>query len=414
MTPNSLNRDAMCRESNRRIGGPHFTVIGMTDEREVWFPPQVRDAIAAGRVFSGGKRHYEIVAPLLPEGARWIDITVPLETVFKQYEKESEVVVFASGDPLFFGIANTLHREFPEAGLTVFPSFNSLQLLAHRMELAYADMRTVSLTGRPWDRFDRAVIRGERLIGALTDRHKTPAMIARRLLDSGYDNYAMTVGECLGNKEEERVRAFASLEEAAGADYRFPNCLILEQIRPRPHPFGLPEHDFVLLDGRVNMITKMPIRLLTLSQLDLARRSSFWDVGFCTGSVSIEARLQFPHLQVTSFEIREAGRELMEQNARKFGAPGINALIGDFLEADLSELPAPDAVFIGGHGGRLVEMLRRIDRVLLPGGIIVFNAVSAQSQQLFREGIAATGRRITGEMNVTINQFNPITILKAE
>ncbi|MBQ2598166.1 MAG: precorrin-6y C5,15-methyltransferase (decarboxylating) subunit CbiE [Bacteroidales bacterium] len=403
----------MCNGDSRG-SGRHFTVIGMTDEREVWFPPQVRDAIAAGRVFSGGKRHHEIVAPLLPADARWIDITVPLEAVFDQYESYPEVVVFASGDPLFFGIANTLRREFPAAELTVFPSFNSLQLLAHRMELAYADMCTVSLTGRPWDAFDRAVIRGERLIGALTDRHKTPAMIAARMLEYGYDNYRMTVGECLGNREAERVRSFASLEEAAAAECTFPNCLILEQTRLRPHPFGLPEQDFALLDGRVNMITKMPIRLLTLSQLDLPRRTSFWDVGFCTGSVSIEARLQFPHLKITAFEIREAGRALMEQNARKFGAPGINALIGDFLEADLSELPAPDAVFIGGHGGRLVEMLRRIDRVLLPGGIIVFNAVSAQSQQLFREGIAATGRRITGEMNVTINQFNPITILKAE
>ncbi len=403
----------MCNGDSRG-SGRHFTVIGMTDEREVWFPPQVRDAIAAGHVFSGGKRHHEIVAPLLPADARWIDITVPLEAVFDQYENHPEVVVFASGDPLFFGIANTLRREFPAAELTVFPSFNSLQLLAHRMELAYADMCTVSLTGRPWDAFDRAVIRGERLIGALTDRHKTPAMIAARMLEYGYDNYRMTVGECLGNREAERVRSFASLEEAAAAECTFPNCLILEQTRLRPHPFGLPEQDFALLDGRVNMITKMPIRLLTLSQLDLPRRTSFWDVGFCTGSVSIEARLQFPHLKITAFEIREAGRALMEQNARKFGAPGINALIGDFLEADLSELPAPDAVFIGGHGGRLVEMLRRIDRVLLPGGIIVFNAVSAQSQQLFREGIAATGRRIIGEMNVTINQFNPITILKAE
>lgn len=403
----------MCKGDSRG-SGRHFTVIGMTDEREVWFPPQVRDAIAAGRVFSGGKRHHEIVAPLLPADARWIDITVPLEAVFDQYESHPEVVVFASGDPLFFGIANTLRREFPAAELTVFPSFNSLQLLAHRMELAYADMCTVSLTGRPWDAFDRAVIRGERLIGALTDRHKTPAMIAARMLEYGYDNYRMTVGECLGNREAERVRSFASLEEAAAAECTFPNCLILEQTRLRPHPFGLPEQDFALLDGRVNMITKMPIRLLTLSQLDLPRRTSFWDVGFCTGSVSIEARLQFPHLKITAFEIREAGRALMEQNARKFGAPGINALIGDFLEADLSELPAPDAVFIGGHGGRLVEMLRRIDRVLLPGGIIVFNAVSAQSQQLFREGIAATGRRITGEMNVAINQFNPITILKGE
>lgn len=162
------------------------------------------------------------------------------------------------------------------------------------------------------------------------------------------------------------------------------------------------------------MITKMPIRLLTLSQLDLPRHTSFWDVGFCTGSVSIEARLQFPHLKVTSFEIREEGRSLMDRNARKFGAPGINTVIGDFLEADLGAMPAPDAVFIGGHGGRLADMIRRIDEVMLPDGVIVFNAVSEQSQALFRDSIAAVGRRITGEMHVTVNKFNPITIFKAE
>ena len=391
----------------------HFIVIGMTDDREVWFPPEVREVIAAGRVFSGGRRHHEIVASLLPEGAVWIDITVPLEAVFAQYAGHPEVVVFASGDPLFFGFANTLHRELPDAEITVFPSFNSLQLLAHRMQLPYADMRTVSLTGRPWDAFDQALITGERLIGALTDRQKTPAMIARRMLDYGYDNYRMTVGECLGNRDTERVRTL-SLAEAATAEYAFPNCLILERTALRTHPLGLPEHDFALLDGRVNMITKMPIRLLTLSQLDLARRTSFWDVGFCTGSVSIEARLQFPHLKVTSFEIREAGRDLMEQNARKFGAPGIDVHIGDFLEADLLQVPAPDAVFIGGHGGRLVEIVRKIDSVLLPGGIIVFNAVSEQSQALFREAVAAVGRRISGQMRVAVNQFNPIEILKAE
>ena len=391
----------------------HFIVIGMTDERELWFPPEVRSAIAAGRVFSGGKRHHEIVAPLLPEAAVWIDITVPLEAVFQQYTGYHEVVVFASGDPLFYGFANTLRRELPDAAITVFPSFNSLQLLAHRMQLPYADMRTVSLTGRPWDAFDEALIRGERLIGALTDRQKTPSMIARRMLDYGYDNYRMTVGECLGNREAERVRTL-SLAEAGEADYAFPNCLILERTALRTHPFGLPERDFELLDGRVNMITKAPIRLLTLSQLDLARRTSFWDIGFCTGSVSIEARLQFPHLKVASFEIREAGRELMEKNARKFGAPGIDVHIGDFLEADLAGLPVPDAVFIGGHGGKLFEMLRRIDSVLLPGGVIVFNAVSEQSQSLFREAVTAVGRRITGEMHVTVDAFNPIVIFRAE
>jgi len=59
-------------------------------------------------------------------------------------------------------------------------------------------------------------------------------------------------------------------------------------------------------------------------------------------------------------------------------------------------------------------MLQRIDKVLLPGGVIVFNAVSEESQALFREGIAAIGRRITGEMRAAIDYFNPITILKAE
>ena len=391
----------------------HFIVIGMTDDRAVWFPPEVLSVISAGRVFSGGKRHHEIVAPLLPEGAVWIDITVPLDAVFDQYKDCPEVVVFASGDPLFFGFANTLRRELPDAVITIFPSFNSLQLLAHRMQLPYADMRTVSLTGRPWDAFDRALITGERLIGVLTDRHNTPAAIACRMLDYGYDNYRMTVGENLGNRSDERVRAM-SLSEAVAASCAFPNCLILERTSVRPHPFGLPERDFDLLDGRVNMITKAPIRLLTLSQLDLPRRTSFWDVGFCTGSVSIEARLQFPHLKITSFEVREQCRGIFENNARRFGAPGIDVHIGDFLEADLTGLPAPDAVFIGGHGGRLVEMLRRIDGVLLPGGRIVFNAVSDQSQSLFREGVGAIGRRITNEMHVTVDDHNPINIMTAE
>lgn len=391
----------------------HFIVIGMTDEREAWFPPEVLAAIAGGRVFSGGKRHHGIVAAMLPEDSAWIDITVPLEAVFEQYRPHPEIVVFASGDPLFFGFANTLKRELPESEITVFPAFNSLQMLAHRMLLPYSDMRSVSLTGRPWDGFDEALIRGERLIGALTDRHKNPAIIARRMLDYGYGNYRMTVGENLGNREAERVRTF-SLEDAAAEEYAFPNCLVLERTQPRVHPFGIPEREFELLDGRVNMITKMPFRLLTLSQLELQRRSSFWDIGFCTGSVSIEARLQFPHLKVTSFEIREQGLTLMEANSRKFGAPGINTVIGDFLEVDLSALTAPDAVFIGGHGGCLPEMLRRIGEVLLPGGVIVFNAVSEQSRTLFREAVAAAGRRITGEMHVTVDNFNPITIFRAE
>ena len=390
-----------------------FIVIGMTDDREVWFPPQVQEAIAAGRVFSGGKRHREIVVGLLPEGARWIEITVPLDAVFEQYAGLEDVVVFASGDPLFFGFANTLRRRLPEAEIVAYPAPNSLQMLSHRLLLDYHGMRCVSLTGRPWDDFDAALIRGEALIGALTDRAKTPAAAAARMLEYGYDNYRINVGVALGNREEEHLWS-GTPAEAAAATFGFPNCFILERTAVRPRPFGIPESAFEGLPGRPNMITKMPYRLLALSALDLANRHSFWDVGFCTGSVSIEARLQFPHLKINAFEIREEGRELLTINAQRFGAPGIEMHIGDFLEADLTALPAPDAVFIGGHGGRLPEMVRRISEVLLPGGVIVFNGVSEESRTLFRESVAAIGRRITSATNVAVDAFNPIEILKAE
>ena len=120
-----------------------FIVIGITDDPQPFFSPEVLEIIRSGHIFSGGKRHHEIVAPLLPEDAEWIDITVPIEKVFEKYKRlipnsshegreeagamtisrKSEdapslceglgLIVFASGDPLFFGFANTIKREMP-------------------------------------------------------------------------------------------------------------------------------------------------------------------------------------------------------------------------------------------------------------------------------------------------------------
>lgn len=384
-------------------------IVGISDQRTQWFNPEVSSVISKGKVFSGGKRHHEIMANYLPANSLWIDITVPLSGVFEQYKQFDDIVIIASGDPLFYGFAATVQRECPECEITVYPWFNSLQMLAHRMCLPYQDMRVVSLTGRPWDKFDEAIINGESLIGCLTDRNKTPNAIWKRMQEYGYDNYKMTVGENLGNENEEHVGEFCM-----DRDYSLPNCVILQKTADRNRPFGIPEQDFHLLNGRVNMITKMPIRLLSLSMLDLRYKHSFWDVGFCTGSVSIEAKLQFPYLNVTAFEIREEGRELMRQNSRKFGTPGITTVIGDFLEQDLSLYPAPDAIFIGGHGGRLKEMIMRLKSVMSPTCDIVFNSVSEDSKLLFEEGISEAGMRITSCTRMTIDDHNPIYILKAQ
>ena len=345
----------------------------------------------------------------MPADSEWIDITVPLSNVFLQYERCERVIVFASGDPLFYGFASTVKRECPECKITTYPYFNSLQLLAHRLSMPYQDMKCVSLTGRPWQNIDEALIRGERLIGCLTDHTKTPHTIWNRLQEYGYDNYRMYVGERLGNEEKERVGVYTA-EKA----YDTPNCLILEKTHERHVAFGIPDEQFHLLDGRTKMITKMPIRLATLASLNLEKRHTFWDVGFCTGSISIEARLRFPHLHISSFEIREEGRALMDLNSRKFGAPGIDVHIGDFCSEDISWMNCPDAVFIGGHGGKLEQMIRKIQPVLQPGGCIVFNSVSESSLQMFKSSTTALGMECKLCHVIRIDDNNPITIMKAE
>lgn len=272
-------------------------------------------------------------------------------------------------------------------------------------------MEVVSLTGRPWHEFDRALIAGKEKIGVLTDRQHTPVAIAGRMLEYGYAGYRMHIGEMLGNVTE-RVRTM-ELSEVLRSDFAFPNCLMLERTGLRSRPFGIPETRFCLLDGRAKMITKMPVRLLTLSMLDLHNRHSFWDIGFCTGSVSVEAKLQFPHLHITAFEVREEGRELLEKNSRKFGTPGITGVIGDFTEADLSVYPVPDAVFIGGHGGKLARILTILAGIMPVGGIVVFNSVSEESLNLFRQEAVRSGFRLTDECRIAVDDHNPITVLKA-
>lgn len=392
-----------------------FTVIGMSDEQGSRFTEDIISIIKSSRIFTGGKRHHELVAELLPKDNIWIDIVVPLADVFAKYrEYDERIIVFASGDPLFFGYTTTLMREFPGLVEQTIPYFNSLQLLCHALRMPYHDMRVCSLTGRPWHEFDKALIERSPKLGVLTDRKNTPKAIAQRMLEYGYNKYRMHIGVCLGGDRQEVYTL--SLQEAAERDFGHPNNVIIEAIEQLAYkaPLGLPESDFHLLNGRAKMITKMPIRLLSLSMLELHKRRTFWDVGFCTGSVSVEAKLQFPHLHIRSFEIRPEGDELLPANSRRFGTPGIEYHIGDFMEVDISGFERPDAVFIGGHGGKMSDFVHKLTNCIAEGGVIVFNSVSDETLQLFRDAIAETGWYITSEMRLVVDEHNPITILQAK
>ncbi len=389
-----------------------FQVIGISDEVTPVFSDEVKTIIAAAHYFSGGARHYELVKHLLPVHHQWIEVLVPLKGTFEQYHAlNAEVVVFASGDPLFFGLANTLKREFPDAPLKVHPTFNSLQMLAHHCHLPYGLMKVATLTGRPWPNLDKELVNGSELIGVLTDKNKTPAAIGQRMKEAGLLNYNVYLGERMGG-EHQRVRQL-SVDELTRVQTSMPNCLILEKTSHFERCLGIPEADFHYLEGRPRMITKRSIRLMTLSMLKLDTASVLWDIGFCTGSVSIEAKQLGPQVELFAIEKRKESKELMLKNQQKFRVPGINFYIDDFYSFDLSQWKAPDRIFIGGHGGRLKEMVARLQTYLQPGGIIVFNAVSDETAAAFKDAIEGVSMTLTDEMRLQQDDHNPLIIYQA-
>ncbi len=279
-------------------------------------------------------------------------------------------------------------------------------------------MHAVSVTGRPWHELDRALLECRPLIGVLTDRVHTPKAIAKRMMEYHLDkDYSMWIAEHLGNPEKEKIYKIYSIEEISEMSFTSPNCVLLmkapNSTQQRP-AFGIPDTKFVLLNDRAKMITKAPIRVIDLNLLELHNSRTFWDIGACTGSVSIEARRQYPHLNIQAFEVREECKDIIRANARLHSAPGIDLRIGNFLNLSIDENAIVDAVFIGGHGGKLKEIVRKVASHLDKlKGKIVFNSVSEESSKLFREAVEENGLKLHSEMNITVDSNNPITILCA-
>ena len=387
----------------------NITIIGILDKVPE-FSERIKEIIAGTHFFAGGNRHYEWVKSSLPSQHHWVPIVAPLENLWKEMRAVAEPwVVFASGDPLFFGIGNTIKRVFPEAEVQIFPQHNAIQLLGHRLGVNYGEYPVISLTGRSWKAFDKALIEGAARLAILTDRRKTPAVIAARMMEYGYNNYRMLYGERLGGAAE-RI-CHLSLEDALSMQLDYPNCFFLEKIDDTFPARGISEMLFEGLSGRPGMITKMPVRLTTLALMELNRRSVFWDIGACTGSVSVEARLGYPHLEVTAFEIRPESEGIITRNARKFQAPGIRLLMGNYLEVDKEALKHPDAVFIGGYGGRMEEILDDVNKRLRRGGVMAFNSVSDESRNRFLRWNQKNGYSLNHHTTLRADDHNPIHIL---
>jgi len=112
--------------------------------------------------------------------------------------------------------------------------------------------------------------------------------------------------------------------------------------------------------------------------MGLTSRSVVWDLGAGSGAVSIEAAGIAREGQVYAVERDEEGIEIIRANLATFGCRNVVVVPGSAPEA-LEGLPAPDAVFVGGSGGKLSAILDLVGRRLRPNGRVVVNAATLET-----------------------------------
>ena len=140
---------------------------------------------------------------------------------------------------------------------------------------------------------------------------------------------------------------------------------------------GLPDDAFEQRRPLQGQITKREVRAVSLYSLGLRPGSVVWDIGAGTGSISVEASIIAREGTVYAVERDEESLPLLRRNVERWGSKNVHIVSGAAPDA-LVELPDPDAVFVGGSGGRLAEILDVAMNRLRAGGRIVVNLAALE------------------------------------
>lgn len=300
---------------------------------------------------------------------------------------ENAVLVY-SGDTGFYSGASSMIEKLEALGVRarVLPGLSSIQLLAAALGRPWQGWNLVSAHGRTCDPVAECM--QGRPTFFLTGGSEDPATLCAQLAAEGFGDVQGVVGQCLGTPEEKLFRG--SVKELAAGRFNSLSVLLVEaaEVLPRRAP-GLPDEAFER--GDVPM-TKQEVRAAVLAKLAVRPEDILWDVGAGTGSVSVELALAAPRGRVYAVECRPEGCALIKANREKFRTRNL-VLVEGLAPAALSDLPAPDAVFIGGSKGSLAAI---VDAALdkNPDARICVSAIALETLSAAVAALTAKGRTV--------------------
>ena len=303
-------------------------------------------------------------------------------------ENIRNAVITFSGDTGFYSGAKkmiqALRKWRSDIEIQVIPGISSFAYLAAKLGESYDDACLFSIHGKNSDKDIKAltdkVIYNEKVFVLLSGAGDI-SEIAKRLTDYGVEG-RICVGVNLSYENERIIEL--SLEEAVQFKEDGIATIMIKNLNPLKRPLINVKKDSDFIRDRIPM-TKECIRHESIIRLGLKEGETFYDIGGGTGSVAIEAASFDLSLQVYTIEKKKEAVELIRENIKKADVPNVEVLEGDAVDL-LVDMPKPDAVFIGGSGGRLSEIVSMLHSK--GDGIrFVINAVSLETIEEVREVI---------------------------
>jgi len=297
---------------------------------------------------------------------------------------QKKVVVLATGDPLFYGVARYLCDKLGKQRFEVVPHVSTMQLAFARVKESWEEAFLTNLANHSLQIVVEQA-RGAQKVGLFTTDAHPPAAVARALLTHRIDYFTAYVCENLGSPDERVTQG--ELREIAQHDFAPLNVMILVR---KPHMpdrpseaigrrlFGNADEAFLQSKPKRGLLTPAEIRSMALAEMDLGPASVVWDVGAGSGAVAIEAAQLAHDGKVYAIEQDVEDFQLIVENARRFGVANLVPVLGRAPDA-WKDLPEPDAVFVGGSGQGISRLVDAAYQRLRGGGRLVATMGSVEN-----------------------------------
>ncbi len=377
-----------------------ITIIGIGDDGFEGLTRQALQLIgSAGTVFGPAGlldqlgQHVEAV-----EDQCRVTLSVDLDRVAKVLDEDhpGPLVMLAGGDPLFYGTTRFLCDRLGKDRFEVLPHVSSMQLAFARVKESWDEAYLTNLASQTLPRVVEKIRAAEKA-GVFTTDEYPPSALAKAMLEQGIDYFIGYVCENLGSKDECVTRG--SLAEIANQRFSNLNVMILVRLPDVPDRpakmqgrrlFGNPDDCFLQSRPKRGLLTQSEVRVIALAEMDLGPQSTVWDVGAGSGSVAIEAAQLASSGQVYAIEMDVDDYNLLIENSRTFGVMNLTPVLGEAPEA-WGELPDPDAIFVGGTGRAVVNIVSHAWQRLKPGGRLVVHLASLDSLTSLEKSLRELG-----------------------